>query len=127
MPASRPRYLGGAISEMYMGATTVEMPIPRPPMTRARMKTETFGAKAEPTARTAKEPSALRLELELRGVCWISATADEKRVVYRLMQGGERQTFEARDGLILVSAIPRRSRFLSTERQADRLAARVNR
>ncbi len=32
MPASRPRCLGGAISEMYIGATTVEMPIPRPPI-----------------------------------------------------------------------------------------------
>jgi hypothetical protein len=35
---------------MYMGATTVEMPMPNPPMTRAKMKVATFGAKAEPTA-----------------------------------------------------------------------------
>ncbi len=52
MPASRPRCLGGAISEMYMGATTVEMPMPKPPITRAAMNTVTLGAKAEPTAPT---------------------------------------------------------------------------
>ena len=46
MPASRPRCLGGAISEMYIGATTVEMPMPKPPMTRATMNMATFGAKA---------------------------------------------------------------------------------
>ena len=49
MPASRPRCLGGAISEMYIGATTVEMPMPSPPITRAIMKTVTFGARPEPT------------------------------------------------------------------------------
>jgi hypothetical protein len=37
---------------MYMGATTVEMPIPRPPMTRAMMKMVTFDARPEPTAPT---------------------------------------------------------------------------
>jgi hypothetical protein len=52
MPASRPRYLGGAISEMYMGATTVEMPMPNPPMKRATMNVATLGARPEPTAPT---------------------------------------------------------------------------
>ena len=52
MPASRPRYLGGAISEMYMGATTVEMPMPSPPITRAMINMVTLVAKPEPTAPT---------------------------------------------------------------------------
>src|SRR5580658_4747510 len=52
MPASRPRYLGGAISEMYMGATTVEMPTPNPPMTRAAMNVATLGANPDPAAPT---------------------------------------------------------------------------
>ena len=46
IPASRPRCFGGAISEMYMGATTVEMPMPNPPMTRAAMNMATLGAKS---------------------------------------------------------------------------------
>src|SRR6185503_14825428 len=52
IPARRPRYSGGAISEMYMGATTVETPMPMPPMNRAMMNVSTFHARAEPTADT---------------------------------------------------------------------------
>ena len=36
-PASRPRRSAGAISAMYSGDATVEMPTPRPPMKRARI------------------------------------------------------------------------------------------
>src|SRR5436190_3602298 len=52
MPARRPRYSGGEISEMYMGATTVEIPMPTPPMNRATMNVSTFHARAEPNADT---------------------------------------------------------------------------
>jgi cytoskeleton protein RodZ len=76
------------------GSSTLVTPV------AARTETAAAGP-VEPTVYTAKEPSPLRLELDARGVCWISATADGKRVVYRLMQAGERQTFEAGDGLIL--------------------------
>jgi transcriptional regulator with XRE-family HTH domain len=40
--------------------------------------------------------SSLRLEIRLHGPCWVSAVADGKRVVYRLMQPGERVLVEAR-------------------------------
>ena len=52
MPASRPRWAGGAISEMYSGAATVEMPMPSPPMNRAAMKEPTPVAKPQPRAET---------------------------------------------------------------------------
>jgi hypothetical protein len=38
----------------------------------------------------------LRLEIRLKGPCWVSAVADGERVVYRLMQPGERTLVEAR-------------------------------
>ncbi len=50
MPASRPRYAGGAISEMYSGAATVEMPIPIPPITRATVNIAMPFANAHPSA-----------------------------------------------------------------------------
>ncbi len=39
---------------------------------------------------------SLRLETQATGVCWVSAVADGERVVYRLMQPGERTLVEAR-------------------------------
>jgi hypothetical protein len=52
MPARRPRYAAGAISEMYSGAATVEIPIPIPPIRRAAMNMPTPLARAHPTAET---------------------------------------------------------------------------
>ena len=43
---------GGAISEMYSGGATVEMPIRSPPTNRAAMKEPTPVAKAQPRAET---------------------------------------------------------------------------
>ena len=39
---------------------------------------------------------SLRLEIRVNGPCWVSAVADGERVVYRLMQPGERTLVEAR-------------------------------
>src|ERR1043165_1491915 len=52
IPARRPRCDAGAISEMYIGATTVETPMPMPPISRAMMNVSTFHASADPTADT---------------------------------------------------------------------------
>ena len=38
---------------------------------------------------------ALQLELELRGRCWVSASADGRLVIYRLMERGERAVIDA--------------------------------
>src|SRR5262249_41804669 len=46
-------------------------------------------------------PDSLRLELQPSGLCWISATADGKRSVYRLMQASEHETVEAHDEVVL--------------------------
>ena len=44
---------------------------------------------------------SLRLEIQLNGPCWVSAVADGERVVYRLMQPGERSLVEARSLITL--------------------------
>jgi cytoskeletal protein RodZ len=44
---------------------------------------------------------SLRLEIRLSGPCWVSAVADGERVVYRLMQAGERTLVEARSLITL--------------------------
>jgi cytoskeleton protein RodZ len=44
---------------------------------------------------------ALRLEIRTTGPCWVSAVADDERVVYRLMQAGERTLIDARSAITL--------------------------
>jgi hypothetical protein len=44
---------------------------------------------------------SLRLEIRLHGPSWVSAVADGERVVYRLMQPGERTLVEARGVITL--------------------------
>jgi transcriptional regulator with XRE-family HTH domain len=52
---------------------------------------------AEPTDQT----SGLRLEIQPRDSCWLSATADGQRVIYRLLNAGERTLVEAKDAVDL--------------------------
>jgi cytoskeleton protein RodZ len=43
----------------------------------------------------------LRIELRPHTECWVSATADGRLVIYRLMQGGERETIDALQEIVL--------------------------
>jgi len=49
----------------------------------------------------ADESNGLRLRIQSRGPCWLSATADGRRVVYRLLNAGERADIEAREAVVL--------------------------
>jgi hypothetical protein len=53
---------------------------------------------AEPT-----DPNVvgLRLEIQPRESCWVSATADGQRVIYRMLNAGERTQVEAKDAVDL--------------------------
>jgi len=53
-------------------------------------------AKAPPTA-PQTVPEKLIFEIRPSSVIWVTATADGKRVIYRLLQPGERVTVEARN------------------------------
>ena len=52
-----------------------------------------------PAARAEAEPEKLSVEIRTTGDTWIAATADGKRVAYRLFQAGDRVTLEARNEL----------------------------
>ena len=43
----------------------------------------------------------MRIDLEPQGSCWIEATADGERVIYKLLNGGDRYAIEGYEDLIL--------------------------
>jgi cytoskeleton protein RodZ len=45
--------------------------------------------------------SQLHLEIRARGPCWVAATVDGRRAVYRLIEPGEQQAFDIREGAVL--------------------------
>ena len=51
---------------------------------------------AEP-AQPPVQTSGLRLEIQPREACWLSATADGQRVIYRLLNAGERTLVDAKE------------------------------
>lgn len=55
---------------------------------------------------TDASPSTLRLDIKPNGACWLSATADGQRVIYRLMNAGERTQIEAHEDVILLVGDP---------------------
>ncbi len=66
----------------------------------ARAETGTTGSLAAVPGPPASD-SILRVDLHPPETCWVSATADGRRITYRLMLAGERQAIEARDELVL--------------------------
>ena len=49
----------------------------------------------------AANPKGLQIELRPQADCWVSATADGRVVIYRLMHGGERETIDATEEIVL--------------------------
>ena len=45
--------------------------------------------------------SLVRIELLPKGPCWVEATADGNRIVYRLLNAGDRHVIEGHDEVIL--------------------------
>lgn len=65
-----------------------------------RRETATAGS-GEPSSAVATDGDVLHIDIRSQGVCWLSATSDGTRVVYRLMQPGDQQTIEVRDEVVL--------------------------
>src|SRR5262249_9023437 len=61
----------------------------------------TGGSAVSVPVSTDRSPAALTLEIEARDVCWVDVSADDVRVVYRLMAPGERQSIAARDNVTM--------------------------
>lgn len=54
-----------------------------------------------PVPLTAARTDGLQIELRPQAECWVSAVADGRLVIYRLMQAGERATIDAREDVQL--------------------------
>lgn len=54
-----------------------------------------------PSAVSAAASEGLQIELRPEAECWLSAVADGRLVLYRLMQAGERETINAHDEILL--------------------------
>jgi cytoskeleton protein RodZ len=61
----------------------------------------TAGKPNDEPARPTDASRTLRLDVKPSGSCWLSATADGQRVIYRLMNAGERTQIEAHEEVIL--------------------------
>lgn len=61
--------------------------------------TESVASGALPA--TERQEWGLHLEIQPTGECWVSAVADGRLVIYRLLQSGERVTVIAREELVL--------------------------
>ena len=60
----------------------------------------TTGETRQPVAAVPRTPN-MRIDLEPQGSCWIEATADGERVIYKLLSGGDRYAIEGYEDLIL--------------------------
>jgi len=60
----------------------------------------TSGSATPPPPATAGT-NGLQLEIEARGLCWLSGTADGQQVIYRLLNAGERATISAHADVVL--------------------------
>src|SRR5262245_13838928 len=70
--------------------------------TAASIGTSGSAAGAAPSGPTDASTNTLRLDVKPNGDCWVSATADGQRVLYRLMAAGERTQIEAHDEVTLL-------------------------
>jgi hypothetical protein len=59
-----------------------------------------------PQRPTDTPPRTLHLDVKPSGDCWLSATADGQRVLYRLLTAGEHTQIEAHDDLVLLVGDP---------------------
>lgn len=81
-----------------VNAVDADVPEDTAPTDEPDATEEVAFAKAAVTETSAQ---SLRLEIRLKGPCWVSAVANGERVVYRLMQPGERTLVEARSAITL--------------------------
>lgn len=65
------------------------LPAPAPP------------AAVETPAAPSAQPGAMRLELRPTGTCWVALTVDGRRMFSRVMQPGERETYDVREAAVI--------------------------
>ena len=92
-----------------------------PTVATARLEAATTG---ELTAAGPIAGDLLHLDIQAQGLCWLSATVDGTRDVYRLMQPGEQHTIEVHDEAVLHVGDPAAFAF-SINGRAGRVLGRL--
>jgi len=77
-------------------ANTVEIPV------ESATEPQTEGASLQASISTSDSGSSLRIEFEVTEKCWISVDSDGGRVVRRVLEPGEAQTFNAAQQFFIV-------------------------
>jgi cytoskeletal protein RodZ len=70
---------------------------PATPSTTPAARAEVGTAGSATDFASAPATNVLRVAIRTQGPCWVAATVDGSKVIYRLMQPGETQTIEARE------------------------------
>jgi hypothetical protein len=107
-----------AFVQWWAAASSTALSFPRPPagaieiagssspavaVTAAaagRPETATAGS-LEPTRTAAPEEDLLHVDIRPQGLCWVAATVDGTRIIYRLMPPGEQQTIDVREEVVV--------------------------
>ena len=76
-----------------------------------------------PQRPTDTPPRTLHLDVKPSGDCWLSATADGQRVLYRMMTAGEHTQIEAHDDVVLLVGDPSTCAFDINGTSVRRLGA----
>lgn len=92
-PAQRP-------AESEISADTAEVDFNEAGTSNTVVAASVQSARPGPLSAT-DEPERVQIEVRPTGACWVSAVADGRLVIYRLMQDGERQTIDARNEIVL--------------------------
>lgn len=87
----------------WLGQSPAAPPTPseRDPLPAARESSVVLDEAAEVAPATESLVSGLSLAIAATGPCWVSATADGRVVLYRLLEAGEAVTVAAEDELVL--------------------------
>jgi cytoskeletal protein RodZ len=79
----------------------IEAPTPTAPPGTPAASPVTGGVPSSALPATERQAAGVHLEIQPTGECWVSAVADGRVVVQRLLQSGERVTIIAREEVIL--------------------------
>jgi cytoskeleton protein RodZ len=109
-PTTSWRVQRGAPTRPAPKAELSSAPAPSPAANTASQAaaTGTSGASHDvgPQRPTDTPPQTLHLDVKPSGDCWLSATADGQRVIYRLMTAGDHTQIEAHDDVVLLVGDP---------------------
>ena len=93
------------------GSPAAPAPSDVPPPTPPQVGTVGSGD-GQPVDAAALTPvDALQIDIEPQGACWVSATADNHRMVYRQMEANEHTRVEGREEIVLRVGDPASFRF----------------